>query len=207
MASVKKLLPKNKPLRIGITGGIGSGKSVVAKVFSVLGVPVFNADLVAKQILASNPDVVASVKEHFGEEAYKEGVANREYLAQVVFTDSAQREILNLIIHPAVVKAFDEFCQEHSSVPYVLKEAAIMVETGAHEHVDVLILVTAPEELRIERVLNRDSTDRESIEKRISAQHTDEEKRPYAHFEIANDDKNPVIPKVLKIHNSILRSA
>ncbi|MFT5903941.1 MAG: dephospho-CoA kinase, partial [Flammeovirgaceae bacterium] len=131
MASVKKLLPKNKQLRIGITGGIGSGKSVVAKVFSVLGVPVFNADLVAKQILASNPDVVASVKEHFGEEAYKEGVANREYLAQVVFTDSAQREILNSIIHPAVVKAFDEFCQEHSSVPYVLKEAAIMVETGA----------------------------------------------------------------------------
>jgi dephospho-CoA kinase len=207
MAPVKRLLPKNKPLRVGITGGIGSGKSVVAKVFSVLGVPVFNADLVAKQILASDPDAAASVKVHFGEEAYKDGVPNREYLAQVVFTDSVQREILNSIIHPAVGKAFEEFCQEHSSASYVCKEAAIMIETRAHQHMDVLILVAAPEELRIERILNRDNTDRESIEKRIFAQLTDREKRPYAHFEIANDDKNPVIPKVLKIHNLILRSA
>ncbi|HKK40310.1 MAG TPA: dephospho-CoA kinase [Cryomorphaceae bacterium] len=199
-------MPKNKPLRIGVTGGIGSGKSVVSKVFSVLGVPVFNADLVAKQILTSDPAVVSEVKNHFGEEAYHADVPNREYLARVVFSYSAQREKLNSIIHPAVGKAFEEFCQIHSSALYVLKEAAILIETGGHKLVDSLVLVTAPEELRIARVLNRDKTDRESVVKRISAQSLDEEKRPYAEFEIVNDDKNPIIPKVLQIHNAILRS-
>ncbi|MGB6036432.1 MAG: dephospho-CoA kinase [Cryomorphaceae bacterium] len=200
-------MPKNKPLRVGITGGIGSGKSIVAKFFSVLGVPVFNADLIAKQILSTDPAVVTAVVQHFGKEAYIEGVPDREYLAKVVFNDFAQRETLNSIIHPAVGRAFEEFCALQSSASYVLEEAAILIETGGHEKLDTLILVTAPEELRIERVLNRDQTNRELIEKRIAAQLPDQEKRPYAHFEILNDDKNPVIPKVLQIHNTILRSA
>lgn len=207
MASVKKPLPKNKPLRVGITGGIGSGKSIVAKVFSVLGVPVFNADLIAKQILSTDSSVMARVEQSFGPEAYIDGVPNRAYLANVVFGDSTKRETLNSIIHPAVGKAFEEFCKLNSSASYVLKEAAILVETGGHEKLDVLLLVTAPEELRIQRVLNRDQTGRELVEKRIAAQLPDQEKRPFAHFEIVNDDKNPVIPKVLQIHNTILRSA
>ena len=207
MASVKKPLPKNKPLRVGITGGIGSGKSIVAKVFSVLGVPVFNADLIGKQILSTDSSVEVEVVQHFGREAYVGGVPDREYLAKVVFSDSAKRETLNSIIHPAVGKAFEEFCKLHSSAPYVLKEAAILIETGGHEKLDTLLLVTAPEQLRVERVINRDQTSRELIEKRIAAQLPDQEKRPFAHFEIINDDKNPVIPKVLQIHNTILRSA
>lgn len=207
MASVKKPLPKNKPLRAGITGGIGSGKSIVAKVFAVLGIPVFNADTIAKQILSADPSVVAAVVQHFGQEAYIGSVPDREYLAKVVFSDSAKRKTLNSIIHPAVEKAFEEFCKSHSSAPYVVKEAAILIETGGYRKLDTLILVTAPEELRIDRVLNRDQTNRELIEKRIAAQLTDQEKRPYAHFEILNDDTNPVIPKVLQIHNTILRSA
>jgi len=204
---VKRPLPKNKPLRVAITGGIGSGKSIVAKIFAVLGVPVFNADLIAKQILSTDSSVVASVEQEFGKEAYTNGAPNREYLANLVFSDSAKRDALNSIIHPAVGSAFEEFCKLHSSAPYVLKEAAIVIETGGHEKADVLILVTAPEELRIKRVLKRDQTSRSLIEKRIAAQLPDQEKRPYAHFEILNDDKNPVIPKVLQIHNTILRSA
>jgi len=200
-------LPKNNPLRVGITGGIGSGKSIVAKVFSVLGVPVFNSDLVAKQILASNAEVMTSVKEYFGDQAYLENGPNREFLAQVVFDDPAKREKLNSIIHPQVGRAFERFCGANESADYVLKEAAIMVESGAHEHLDLLILVTAPEELRMQRILSRDKTNRKAIEGRMSAQLTDEQKRPYASFEIKNNGKNPVIPKVLQIHNTILRSA
>ncbi|MCZ4408967.1 dephospho-CoA kinase [Cryomorphaceae bacterium 1068] len=200
-------MPKSKPLRVGITGGIGAGKSVVAKVFSVLGVPVFNADAIAKQILTSDPEVVSAVRGHFGAGAYRDGVPDRDYLARVVFSDSSQRETLNSIIHPAVGTAFEEFCAANEQLPYVLKEAAILVETGGYEQLDALILVTAPEALRIDRALSRDKTDRASVEKRISAQLSDEEKRPHAHFEIENDDKNPVIPKVLQIHNAILRSA
>ncbi len=192
---------------MGITGGIGAGKSIVAKVFSVLGIPVFNADVIAKQILTSDPEVISAVRSHFGVEAYRDGVPDREYLARVVFNDSSQRETLNSIIHPAVGRAFEKFCAVNNSAPYVLKEAAILVETGGYKQLDALILVTAPESLRIERALNRDNTDREALKKRISAQLSDEEKRPYAHFEIVNDDKNPVIPKVLQIHNAILRSA
>ncbi len=207
MVSVKKPLPKNKPLRVGITGGIGAGKSVVAKVFSVLGVPVFNAYVIARQILTSDPEVVSEVSKHFGAEAYRDGLPDRDHLAQVVFSDSSQREILNSIIHPAVSRAFEKFCTGNEHASYVLKEAAILVETGGYQQLDALILVTAPETVRIERTLRRDVTDRASIEKRISAQLSDEEKRPFAHFEIVNDDKNPVIPKVLQIHNAILRSA
>lgn len=207
MASVKRPLPKNKPLRAGITGGIGSGKSIVAQIFSVLGVPVFNADIIAKQILSTDSSVVARVVRHFGKESYINGVPDREYLAKVVFSDSAKRETLNSIIHPAVGRAFEDFCKLHSSASYVLEEAAILIETGGYKKLDTLILVTAPEELRIERVLSRDQTNRELIEKRIAAQLSDQDKRSFAQFEIVNDDKNPVIPKVLQIHNALLRSA
>lgn len=207
MASVKRPLPKNKPLRAGITGGIGSGKSIVAQIFSVLGVPVFNADIIAKQILSTDSSVVARVVRHFGKEAYINGVPDREYLAKVVFSDSAKRETLNSIIHPVVGRAFEDFCKLHSSASYVLEEAAILIETGGYKMLDTLILVTAPEELRIERVLSRDQTNRELIEKRIAAQLSDQDKRSFAQFQIVNDDKNPVIPKVLQIHNALLRSA
>jgi len=147
------------------------------------------------------------VVRHFGKEAYINGVPDREYLAKVVFSDSAKRETLNSIIHPAVGRAFEDFCKLHSSASYVLEEAAILIETGGYKKLDTLILVTAPEELRIERVLSRDQTNRELIEKRIAAQLSDQDKRSFAQFEIVNDDKNPVIPKVLQIHNALLRSA
>lgn len=207
MASAKKQLPKNKPIRVGITGGIGSGKSLVAQIFAVIGVPVFNADVEAKKILASDQKVVASVKKKFGDEAYRDGVPDRAFLAKAVFGERAKRELLNSIIHPEVRNAFEQFCLEHASSSYVLNEAAIMVETGGHKLMDILVLVSAPEELRISRVIERDQTDRQAIQKRISAQMSDDEKRAYADFEIVNDDKNPVIPKVLQIHNAILRSA
>lgn len=207
MASVKKPLPKNRPLRAGITGGIGAGKTVVSKIFSVLEVPVFNADLVAKQILESNSEVIAKVTQSFGDQAYSEDRLNRDFLAQVIFNDSSKREVLNSIVHPEVGKSFELFCEKNCSAPYVLKEAAIMIESGSHQHLDLLILVTAPKELRLKRVLNRDRTDRLAVEGRMSAQLSDSEKRPLANFEIANDDKNPVIPKVLQIHHTILRSA
>jgi len=207
MAWVRKPLPKNKPIRVGITGGIGSGKSVVAKVFSVLGIPVFDSDRVAKEILATNSTVIASVTKHFGQEAYLDGIPNRAFLAKSVFSDSSKRELLNSIIHPEVGRSFERFCHDYEAKPYIVKEAAIMIETGILQHLDIIVLVSAPMETRIQRVLNRDKTSRDAVEGRMSAQLSDEEKRKHAHFEIVNDDKNPVIPKVLQIHHTILRSA
>jgi dephospho-CoA kinase len=122
----------------------------------------------------------------------------------VVFSDETMRTKLNGIIHPAVGEAFERFCNRFNKAPYVLKEAAITIETGLHEQMDAVILVTAPEETRIERVMARDGVSAEDVRRRISVQWSDEEKRPHAHFEVVNDDRAPLIPAVLKIHRALL---
>lgn len=207
MALAKKLLQRNNPQKISLTGGIGSGKSVVAKIFKVLDVPVFDADREAKKILAEDDQVRTAVKSEFGSEAYEGSLPNRKFLAQAVFKNEEKRKKLNALIHPKVGEKFREFCMENSDKSYVVKEAAIAIETGSHEEMDAVVLVTAPEELRIKRVTERDGSDENEVRNRIKAQWTDEEKRPYATFEIVNDDHTAVIPSVLQIHNTILRFA
>lgn len=206
---MSRKLRKSKPgpLKIGITGGIGAGKSLVSLIFETLGVPVFNADLEARSILESNPEVRDQILSLFGGEAYNGEQPNRPFLAKKVFGNEALRDKLNAIVHPAVGKAFAKWVEKHADADYILKEAAINFETGIYKSLDANILVTAPRELRIKRVVDRDATTAESVEKRMKAQWPDSEKRPLSDYEIVNDGSSALIPQVLAIHKDICRKA
>lgn len=187
---------------IGLTGGIGSGKTTVGKVFESLKIPVYNADNRAKA-LYFKPKVKEAVIDLFGDEVYIDGELNRAYLAQIVFKDKEKLQQLNAIIHPAVGDDFKEWLAQQDA-PYVLKEAAILIEAGTYKSCDEVILVEAPIEIRIERVLKRDEMTRKDVEDRISKQWSDEQKRPFAKYVIHNDGEKSIIHQVLEIHEQIL---
>lgn len=199
-------LSKSKPKLIGLTGGIGAGKSVAAKIFATLGIPIFDSDRAGKDLLEKDTEVRRKVVDIFGDKAYVKGTPDRKYLAGIVFSDPDMREKLNAIIHPSVRRAFRDFADEHASAPYVINEAAILIETGAYEQLDALILVTAPEDVRIERVTKRDGVTAEEVRKRMGAQWPEEKKRGYAQYVIENDGVQALIPAVLKIHRALLGS-
>ena len=187
---------------VGLTGGIGSGKTTVGKVFESLKIPVYNADNRAKA-LYFKPKVKEAVTELFGDEVYVNGELNREYLSQIVFKDKEKLQQLNAIIHPAVGEDFKEWLVQQDA-PYVLKEAAILIEAGTYKSCDAVILVEAPLETRIERVLKRDGMTKKDVEDRISKQWSDEQKRPFANFIINNDGERAIIHQVLEIHNQLI---
>ncbi len=191
------------PLRVGLTGGIGAGKSLIARIFESLGVPVFDSDKVSKSILADNLEVKEQVISVFGNEAYNGNELNKSYLAGRVFSNYSLREKLNSIVHPAVATAFEEWVREHSKEPYVLKEAAIIFETGLHEKLDAVILITAPEQIRIDRVMKRDDVSVNQVRQRMAAQWTDQQKQGLTDYTILNDGTSLVIPQVLHIHNTL----
>lgn len=181
-------------LKIGITGGIGSGKTTVAAIFELLGVPVYYCDSRAKQLMQRS-DIQQCVMELFG-------TLSREKIARVVFADSAKLNALNDIIHPAVNQDFREWSECQNS-RYVLQETAILIESGAHLHVDKIIVVDAPLPLRIERVMRRDGVAREAALQRIAAQISSEERLKYAHFTIIADDHHLLLPQVIKINEQL----
>ena len=198
---LKKLntfLKENKgPVLVGLTGGIGSGKSTVARVFRAMGVPVFQSDDRAKVLLNEDASVRQQVIAHFGK-VYEQGQLNRKALADIVFNDPAKREILNNIVHPAVGNAFNDWVNANMGQPILVKEAAILIETGAYKELDHLILVTCPEEERIQRVMKRDSASEQEVSARIKSQWSDEQKMPYCDYTI-NTHNTHVIPQVLEI--------
>lgn len=191
---------------LGLTGGIGSGKTTVAGFFQELGIPVFIADTEAKQLMVSDKKVKASIIELFGEEAYKEGLPDRKFIASKVFTDSKKLEQLNAIIHPAVQRHFEEW-KERQKAAYVVYEAAILFEKGGYKSCDLTVLVTAPMESRIERLQERDKSSLEEIEARMSNQWSDEEKANLADFVIVNEELEKTRRAVLKLHENLLESA
>ena len=197
--SLKK---ENKPLLVGLTGGIGSGKSTVAKVFESLSVPVFNSDTVAKSIINNDEEVIAQVITTFGA-IYENGKLNSNKMAEVVFNDKTALKKLNNIIHPKVADYFKRWVEENASSPILIKEAAILIESGAYQQMDKIILVTAPEEIRIERVVQRDHVSEDKVKGRMQAQLSDEEKLTYADFTIDNGGKELIIPQVMEIYNQI----
>lgn len=192
-------------LKIGITGNIGSGKTTVSKIFEILGVPVFYADDAAKQVMVTDDILIDGLKEAFGDEAYfDDGSLNRKYIAGIVFNDAVQLAKLNSLVHPAVFRAFDNWAAEISGVPYILKEAALLFESTSYMACDKNIMVTAPLELRIKRVMQRDNLTRDEILRREARQFPEEKKAGMADFVIRNDDTELVIPQVLKLHQQFL---
>lgn len=193
-------------LKVGITGGIGSGKSTVCRVFSVLGIPVFNADVEAGRLQNEDPQIGTELIGIFGSDIYSaEGLLNRKKLASIVFNDSGLLEKLNSIIHPAVHREFEKWIARNSDFPYVIYEAAILFETGSFRNFDFTILVVADEQERIERVSKRDHSRPEDVLQRMNNQMMDKEKIKMADFVIENNDNQLIISQILKL-DQLLKS-
>jgi dephospho-CoA kinase len=170
---------------IGLTGGIGSGKTMVAEYFKSLGIPVYIADKEARQLMTSE-NIINALSNEFGKEILENGILNREKLAQLVFNNPKKLQKLNSIVHPEVKKHFDIWVEKHKNYPFIVKEAAILFESGSYKYCDTIITVTVPLETRIQRVLKRDKTDRESVLKRIENQWTDEQRIAKSNYVIHN---------------------
>jgi dephospho-CoA kinase len=188
-------------LKVGITGNIGSGKTTVSKIFEVLGIPVFYADDAAKNVMSNDPILIDAIKSTFGKASYFDGgTLNRKHIAAIVFNNEAELDKLNAIVHPATFRAFDNWLPKHQNAPYILKEAAVLFESGAYKMCDKTIMVAAPLEMRVKRVMLRDKLLEEEILKREARQFTEEKKLELADFFIKNDEKELVIPQVLRLH-------
>jgi len=187
-------------LKIGITGGIGAGKSTVAGIFKVLGVPVFDADTTAKNILNTDPVLRDQIAATFGSETYKNGLLDKKYLATLVFNNPDQLAKLNALVHPATIAAADKWASRFADRPYIIKEAALLFEAGTNVGLDYIIGVTTPVELRITRVMARDQVSREEVLSRMQHQLDDTEKMKRCDFVIDNSDTSLVIPQVLALH-------
>jgi dephospho-CoA kinase len=187
-------------LKIGITGGIGAGKSTVAGIFKVLGVPVFDADATAKNILNTDPILREQIAATFGSETYKNGLLDKKYLATLVFNNPYQLAKLNALVHPATIAAADTWASRFTDKPYIIKEAALLFEAGTYVGLDYIIGVTAPVELRIARVMARDQVSREEVLSRMQHQLDDTEKMQRCDFVIDNKEASLVIPEVLALH-------
>lgn len=186
-------------LKIGITGNIGGGKTTVSKIFEVLGIPVFYADDAAKKVMVEDPILIDALKKTFGTESYFNGTLNRKHIASIVFNDETQLVKLNSLVHPAVFRAFDNWVAKQHA-PYVIKEAALLFESTSYKMCDYSVMVTAPLELRITRVMQRDGFTRAEVESRNARQFSEEKKIQLANYVILNDDTELVIPQVLELH-------
>ena len=190
---------------VGLTGGIGSGKSTIAKAFAALGIAVFNSDEQAKALIANNAQVKKRIIAAFGEEAYQNGEYNRAYIAQIVFNNSEKLAILNGIVHPALAKYFKRWAKEQTS-PYVLKEAAILFESGSYKDCDYIITVTAPEEVRIARVMARDHCTEAQVRARMAQQWSDAQRIALSDAVIENIDLESAKEQVKRIHFQLCQS-
>ena len=193
-------------LKVGLTGGIGSGKSTVAAIFETLGIPVYYADKEAKRLMIEDDSLIQSIKKLLGGESYINGILNREYIAAIVFNDSKKLEQLNQLIHPLTVADSLKWMSQQTT-PYSIKEAALIFESNSESHLDVIIGVSAPESLRIKRVMDRDKIDEASVIKRMSRQMSETEKIKRCDFVIHNDESNLLTPQVIRTHETLVKLA
>ena len=189
-------------IKIGLTGGIGSGKSTVAKVFEILGTPVFYADDVAKQAY-SDPTIRESVASHIGNHVLSEKGVNKEMMRKEIFSNEKNLAFINELIHPWVAAQFASWRKQHLKQPYIIKEAAILIESGSFKECDKIILVTAPIEQRISSVARRDNISKEEIEKRIALQMSDAERTKYADLILKNDNHFSMLYTILQFDNML----
>ena len=193
------------PLKIGLTGGIGSGKTTVAKIFELLNVPVYYADAASKRLYHSDKELMASMKQHFGEDIYTNNQLNRSKLAAIVFNDPNKLDLLNQLVHPPTIRDAAAWMQQQTA-PYLIKEAALLFESGSVSGLDYVIGVRAPRQLRIKRVMDREGASREEIISRIQRQMDEDIKMRLCDFIIENNEQQLVIPQVLALHQEFLQS-
>lgn len=193
-------------LRIGLTGGIGSGKTTVARIFETLGIPVYYADDAAKRLMNDDPELKKALVDLFGESCYKDGTLNKAYLASLVFQDPEKREQLNQIVHPATIADANVWLSKQHAA-YALREAALLFESGAAEGLDYVIGVSAPVHLRIKRVMQRDKLSQEDVIKRMATQLQDTIKLKLCDFVIVNDERVGLLPQVLSLHEKLMQLA
>lgn len=186
-------------LKVGLTGGIGSGKSTVASIFNVLGIPVYSADDAAKRLMTENEELKNNIIRSFGDKSYINGELNRKYLSAQVFNDSKKIELLNSFVHPATIKDARQW-MEKQNAPYVIKEAALIFESGFHQFLDYVIGVKSPLYLRVERTMKRDNVTSDQVKARMKMQIDEEEKMGLCDFIIVNDEEEMLIPQVLALH-------
>ncbi|WP_294347090.1 dephospho-CoA kinase [Sphingobacterium sp.] len=191
-------------MKIGITGGIGSGKTFICKLFKAMAVPVYNADEEAKKLMNTDIRIKERLIAEFGAETYPDGKLDRAFLAQRIFSDSAKLELVNGIIHPIVIQEAKEWAAQQKS-RYTLKEAALLFESGSYKDLDYTILVTAPLSVRVQRVIKRDKVTEGQVMERINKQLADEEKLKLADFVIVNDGTTPLLPQVWNLHQKFLK--
>lgn len=197
----------NKPLEIGITGGIGSGKSLVCKIFAKLGTPIYDADSHAKELMTTDGILVSAIKKEFGDLAYHpDGGLNRTYLASHVFNNQEKLDLLNSLVHPRVKVDYERWVEQHARHAYVVKEAALLFEAGSDKQLDAIIVVFAPEEMRINRVLKRDPHRTvDQVRDIIGKQMPEDEKIQRADYVVVNDESRLLIPQVLDLHEKFIR--
>jgi len=195
----------NTHIKIGITGGIGVGKTTVCNVFRQIKIPIYDADTRAKFLMNNDKDLQEQITKNFGWDAYdRKNSLNREYLAKIVFSNPEKLSVLNAIVHPKVNQDYDHWVLENQDAPYSIKEAALLYEAGSYKNLHKTIVVTCPINIRIERIMKRDHMRREEVLKRINNQLTDKERLALADFRIMNDGKNSLIEQVLSLHRTIL---
>jgi len=185
--------------KIGITGGIGSGKTYISNIFKSLGIPLFNSDIEAKRLMNSSKKLISQIKKEFGEDIYTNENFNKEKLSSIVFSNSDKLQKLNSLVHPIVKEEFNNWCKKQTS-PYVIKEAAIIFESKSHLGLDAVICVSAPLKLRKKRLFNRDNSTEIDIKKRIDNQISQEEKENLSDYIIINDEKELLLPQIIKLH-------
>jgi dephospho-CoA kinase len=193
-------------IKVGVTGGIGSGKSTVAKIFAVLGVPVYYADDASKRIMNSDPEVIELITRHFTGEAYKDGKLDRSFLALKVFNNKGNLELLNSLVHPATIRDADRWLSMQQA-PYVIKEAALLFESGSYAALDYVIGVSAPYDLRLQRTIARDHSNRDQVMARMNRQIDENIKMKLCDFIVYNDEEQLLIPQVLKLHELFIKES
>lgn len=197
------------PKQIGITGGIGTGKSLVCRIFQCFGVPTYDADSHAKELMTTDGILISNIKKEFGELSYNtDGSLNRNYLSLRVFNDAEQLKKLNELVHPRVAIDYKRWVENKIGFPYVLKEAALLFEAGSNQQLDKVIVVHAPEEIRIRRVLKRDRHRTEAqVKSIVKNQMPEEEKMKRADFIVRNDETVLLIPQIVELHTLLCRAA
>lgn len=190
-------------MKIGLTGGIGSGKSVVTGIFKVFGIPVIDADTEAKLIMEKDEQLALSIQKLFGEETYTNKKLNRKYLANIVFNDTSKLKQLNALVHPAAILAATNWMNLQTA-PYVIKEAALLFESASARQLDFVIGVYTPQPLRIKRAMERDMSTHDQVLARMSQQIDEEEKIKSCDFVVVNDEQQLLIPQVMQLHEKFL---